>query len=171
MRRGTTYTFHVNGGDDPASSSEYHPFYLTTSIAGGYIQQSPADRLEESVFAGIDIVEQTDAGVSEFLPTVVAPLCSYREVPESGDASAGGMLGDKRALSCSCVFANILSYSLLFCTKQAFWNIFRRLILLVHPTRQLRMPLQRLNSRRTKVHLILSTTSVSLILISVGRFV
>ena len=29
MVRGTTYTFIVNGGDDPTSSSEYHPFYLT----------------------------------------------------------------------------------------------------------------------------------------------
>jgi hypothetical protein len=45
MRRGTTYTFKVNGGNDPNDGGNYHPFYLTTSARGGYQQLSPSGKL------------------------------------------------------------------------------------------------------------------------------
>ncbi|KAL7560042.1 hypothetical protein ACA910_000081 [Epithemia clementina (nom. ined.)] len=90
MRRGTKYTFLVNGGDNP--SSDFHPFYLTDSVGGGYNQLSPISRLNETVIAGIDVINQTDDGVLEFDPTVTAPFCIYRETPSSTAAAAGGFL-------------------------------------------------------------------------------
>ena len=35
VERGRTYTFLVYGGDDPADNSNYHPFYLSSSVNGG----------------------------------------------------------------------------------------------------------------------------------------
>ena len=77
LRRGTTYRFLVNGGDDPATSSVYHPLYITDSIAGGYAGLTAEERKEETVFAGIDIITETEQGVTEFEPTAVGPICSY----------------------------------------------------------------------------------------------
>ncbi len=36
--RGTTYTFVTEGGDDPADQSRYHPFYITDSEKGGFLE-------------------------------------------------------------------------------------------------------------------------------------
>ena len=35
LQRGNTYTFIVEGGDDPSDESNYHPFYITDSPSGG----------------------------------------------------------------------------------------------------------------------------------------
>ena len=35
VERGRTYTFLVYGGENPAISSNYHPFYITDSMSGG----------------------------------------------------------------------------------------------------------------------------------------
>ena len=35
VQRGKTYTFTVEGGDDPVISGQYHPFYITDSRNGG----------------------------------------------------------------------------------------------------------------------------------------
>lgn len=35
LMRGTTYTFHVAGGDDPNNGAKYHPFYFTSDAEGG----------------------------------------------------------------------------------------------------------------------------------------
>ena len=45
LRRGVTYTFIVEAGNDPNNGPQYHPFYITDSIDGGILLDSPADRM------------------------------------------------------------------------------------------------------------------------------
>ncbi len=42
--RGTTYTFIVEGGEDPDVTARYHPFYITSDDRGGYLFKSPEDQ-------------------------------------------------------------------------------------------------------------------------------
>ncbi|CAL1688330.1 unnamed protein product [Lasius platythorax] len=51
--RGRTYTFIVEGGNDPANPAKYHPFYITDSPEGGYGQKTEAQQMEQKVFAGV----------------------------------------------------------------------------------------------------------------------
>ena len=44
VERGRTYTFLVYGGDVPADSSNYHPFYITGSVNGGRLLNTPQER-------------------------------------------------------------------------------------------------------------------------------
>ena len=41
--RGNTYTFLIHGGNDPSNLSKYHPFYISDSIAGGRLANTPAE--------------------------------------------------------------------------------------------------------------------------------
>lgn len=91
MRRGTTYTFMISGGNTPDSNSEYHPMYLTTSESGGYAQISPAERAAQTVFAGIEVTERDASGnIIGFASTLEAPICQYETtdttfvLPKSG---------------------------------------------------------------------------------------
>jgi hypothetical protein len=86
MRRGTTYRFYANGGDDEESSSEFHPLYLTASVDGGYQQFSPEERLQETVLAGIEITNQTAEGVFAFESTAAAPICVYKAGEDTTDS-------------------------------------------------------------------------------------
>jgi len=104
MRRGTTYTFKINGGDNPESPSQYHPLYLTTSIDGGYDQRTPLERLEETVFAGIEITQQTDqGGVTDFDILAAGPLCAYDQTDATEQATLTGSFRDYfNSLDTSC---------------------------------------------------------------------
>lgn len=42
--RGKTYTFVVEGGQDPERPARYHPFYITDDPEGGYNFKTPAER-------------------------------------------------------------------------------------------------------------------------------
>ncbi|KYN45050.1 hypothetical protein ALC56_00524 [Trachymyrmex septentrionalis] len=53
VERGKTYTFIVEGGDDPANPARYHPFYITDSPEGG-LGQNIGKQTEETVFAGAE---------------------------------------------------------------------------------------------------------------------
>jgi len=88
MKRGTTYRFHVNGGDnpDPAAAAEFHPLYLTDSIAGGYAQLSEAERQEETIFAGIEVDEASGL----FESTAKGPICRYGSGATTNDIVASG---------------------------------------------------------------------------------
>jgi hypothetical protein len=77
VRRGTTYTFRINGGDDPENPSRYFPFYLTDSISGGFVQLKPEERKNETIFAGITVTNETDDGIYGYELDGVAPLCIY----------------------------------------------------------------------------------------------
>ena len=45
LKRGVTYTFIVEAGNDPDDGPRYHPFYITDSIDGGILLDSPEDRM------------------------------------------------------------------------------------------------------------------------------
>ena len=45
LRRNMTYTFIVEAGNDPNDGPNYHPFYITDSIDGGILLDSPEDRM------------------------------------------------------------------------------------------------------------------------------
>ena len=45
VERGRTYTFLVYGGDNPDDSSNYHPFYITDSVNGGRLLNTPEERM------------------------------------------------------------------------------------------------------------------------------
>ena len=45
LRRGYTYTFIVNGGDDTGNPSMYHPFYITDDPAGGRDQKDTQQKM------------------------------------------------------------------------------------------------------------------------------
>jgi DOMON domain len=87
LKRGTTYTFRVHGGDDLTNSAEYHPFYITSSSVGGYKQVSS----NETVYAGIEnIVYGTDGSVQNFSSPYAAPICLYKATDNSADVSMTG---------------------------------------------------------------------------------
>ena len=49
VERGRTYTFLVYGGDNPNDDSNYHPFYITDSINGGRLLNTPQERAVSDV--------------------------------------------------------------------------------------------------------------------------
>lgn len=91
MRRGTEYTFVVNGGDDPENGTRNHPFYIAKGDKGGYAQLTPAERLAEAPLAGIMVLETDGSGgVTDFAATAVAPICNYETTEESSVALETG---------------------------------------------------------------------------------
>lgn len=87
MRRGTTYTFLVNGGDDPAATEVYHPLYLTNNTRGGFANLSPDVRATEEIYAGIEVTgNDASGGITSFEPTAVGPLCQYTNTDETNPA-------------------------------------------------------------------------------------
>ncbi|PBC33360.1 protein Skeletor, isoforms B/C isoform X2 [Apis cerana] len=53
VERGQTYTFIVEGGNDPANPARYHPFYITNSPEGGFGQKTEDEQKAQKVFAGV----------------------------------------------------------------------------------------------------------------------
>lgn len=58
VERGKTYTFLVEGGDQVSQPARYHPFYITNSAEGGFGQKSDAEKLKQTVYAGVDYDEE-----------------------------------------------------------------------------------------------------------------
>lgn len=54
VKRGETYTFTVEGGDEPQQPARYHPFYITDSALGG-IGQTDGKPRTEKYYAGIKL--------------------------------------------------------------------------------------------------------------------
>jgi len=108
LRRGTTYTFRVNGGFDKNDDANYHPFYLTTSPEGGYFQLTPEERLNEKPLAGITVTESDATGVTGFESTGVAPICRYETAGESAEAELGPYENYFQTLDTSCASNQLL---------------------------------------------------------------
>lgn len=53
VQRGRTYTFRVEGGNNPHNARYYHPLYITDSRAGGYAKLTEQERQGVKVYAGI----------------------------------------------------------------------------------------------------------------------
>ena len=86
MRRGTTYRFLVNGGDDPTSTAQYHPLYLTDSLDGGFAQRTPLEQADETIFAGVEITGETAEGVTGYTATAEGAICEYTGGTDTEDA-------------------------------------------------------------------------------------
>jgi len=39
-----TYTFHIEGGNNPMDTANYHPFYITDSSIGGRLLNSDSEK-------------------------------------------------------------------------------------------------------------------------------
>lgn len=54
LKRGRTYTFRIEGGNNPNDPYYYHPFYITDDPNGGYSKYKDEERKNFRVFAGIE---------------------------------------------------------------------------------------------------------------------
>lgn len=87
VERGKTYTFTVHGGVE--TDSIHHPFYLTDDPRGGYAEKTPAERAQETVYAGIDVkTRDGDNGVTEFESTAMGAICQITGGPSETDTIA-----------------------------------------------------------------------------------
>ncbi|KAF0293008.1 Protein Skeletor, isoforms B/C [Amphibalanus amphitrite] len=77
VRRGETYTFIVEGGNDPSNPAEYHPLYITDDKEGGFANKDAAGRRQERVFAGVNA-----GAIGGAIPTAAGRACNYK--PRSG---------------------------------------------------------------------------------------
>ncbi|XP_076391454.1 protein Skeletor, isoforms B/C isoform X2 [Megachile rotundata] len=81
VERGQTYTFIVEGGNDPEIPARYHPFYITDSPVGGFGQKTEEEQKEQKVFAGV----KYDADGRPY-PTAAGRYCEW--VHKTVDMSA-----------------------------------------------------------------------------------
>ncbi|ERL84021.1 hypothetical protein D910_01340, partial [Dendroctonus ponderosae] len=54
LRRGLTYVFKVNGGNDPHSPEYYHPLIITDDPHGGYDRLTDVAQSKVRVLAGVE---------------------------------------------------------------------------------------------------------------------
>ncbi|XP_059352990.1 protein Skeletor, isoforms B/C-like isoform X2 [Daphnia carinata] len=73
VEKGETYTFLVEGGNDPTNSARYHPLYITDNLEGGFGQKTDAQQREQRIFAGV----QFDSSGFPF-PTAARSLCEWK---------------------------------------------------------------------------------------------
>lgn len=97
VERGQTYTFLVEGGDDPTQAARYHPFYITSSEEGGFGQKTEKEQLNENVFAG---VEYTPDGYPK--PSGTGRYCEWQHVTIDKSAAIESFSDYKRTLHLEC---------------------------------------------------------------------
>ena len=71
--RNKTYTFVVEGGNNPSESANYHPFYITDDEVGGYLHKSAAEKKNIRIFAGVE-----NGKGNEVIPTGVGRICNWK---------------------------------------------------------------------------------------------
>lgn len=79
VKRGRTYTFRVEGGNNPYNSYYYHPLYITNDPHGGFIEYSESERKKLQVYAGIEFDKK-----GRPTPTSSGRLCTW-SIPSSFD--------------------------------------------------------------------------------------
>lgn len=100
VERGKTYRFNVYGGDDPDQPASYHPLYITSNPKGGFNGLTAKDRLNETIYAGIEVTSRNESGIFEFTPTAAGPICRIK----GGDPDDANVTYEeyKEALDFSC---------------------------------------------------------------------
>lgn len=78
LKRGVTYTFLVEGGNDESNGARRHPLYLTDSSEGGFEFKSPSERAKERVFGGVGITSN-----GTILPTAEGRMCEWKITPKT----------------------------------------------------------------------------------------
>ncbi len=58
MRRGLTYAFRVEGGQDPYSAEFYNPLVITTDPVGGFERLSDEEKSRVRILAGVDFTRR-----------------------------------------------------------------------------------------------------------------
>jgi len=58
LRRELTYSFQVEGGNDPHSPTHYHPLIITDEPIGGYEQMTEEQRKNIRVLAGVEFTRR-----------------------------------------------------------------------------------------------------------------
>jgi len=95
--RGKTYTFVIEGGNDPDSPAAYHPFYITDDKEGGYQYKTTSQRRKTKVFSGIE-----NNRLSGATPTGIGRLCEWREDPQQPADSFSSFGAYQRSLTLDC---------------------------------------------------------------------
>ncbi|RWS12508.1 protein Skeletor: isoforms B/C-like protein, partial [Dinothrombium tinctorium] len=83
VKRGKTYTFRVEGGNNPYNSYAYHPLYITDDPNGGYIKYTESERKNIQVYAGIEFDKKGRPS-----PTTAGRLCIWSYHSESDQRKA-----------------------------------------------------------------------------------
>lgn len=80
VKRGRTYTFRIEGGNNPQNARYYHPLYITDDPLGGLIKQTDEMRRKTHVYSGVDFDRKGRPN-----PTTSGRLClwSVREGTDS----------------------------------------------------------------------------------------
>ncbi|XP_055676424.1 protein Skeletor, isoforms B/C isoform X2 [Lutzomyia longipalpis] len=97
VERGKTYTFVVEGGDEPAQPARYHPLYICDSSEGGYGQLSSAEQQRQKVYAGVE----TDAEGYKF-PTGVGRYCEWKHKTVDKSAESASFEDYMKTLRLEC---------------------------------------------------------------------
>ncbi len=72
VKRGRTYNFRVEAGNNPYNAHLYHPLYITNDPNGGFIEYSESERKKYQVFAGIEFDRK-----GRPTPTSAGRLCAW----------------------------------------------------------------------------------------------
>lgn len=95
--RGKTYTFVVEGGNDPEVSAKYHPFYITDDPIGGYAYKSPEEQKQVRILAGA-----TQAKDGSVIPTGTGRLCHWTHTGDSDADDFDSFGAYQRTLQLKC---------------------------------------------------------------------
>jgi hypothetical protein len=72
VKRGRSYVFRVEGGNNPNNAFTYHPLYITNDPSGGYVKLTDAERKKHIVYAGVDFDKKGRPS-----PTAAGRLCLW----------------------------------------------------------------------------------------------
>lgn len=72
VKRGRTYTFRVEGGNNPSLAEVYNPLYITSDPHGGYTEQTDTERRKHHVYSGIEFDRRGRPS-----PTSAGRLCAW----------------------------------------------------------------------------------------------
>lgn len=100
VQRGKTYTFIVEGGNDPNHSARRHPFYITDNPEGGYDYRTDEERSQQKIFAGAAL--RSDG---QIVPTAEGRLCEWKptDLKSSNPESFSDFFSFQRSLNLQCL--------------------------------------------------------------------
>jgi len=81
LQRGVTYTFNIEGGDDPSTENFYNPLYISDEPFGGYMKLSDIEKKQIHVFLGIENGKSLMKGNS----TSAGRLCVWSQTNPNDD--------------------------------------------------------------------------------------
>ncbi|KAF7495422.1 Protein Skeletor, isoforms B/C [Sarcoptes scabiei] len=80
VKRGRTYTFRIEGGNNPSQAELYNPLYITNDPYGGFTELTDSERKKYQVYAGIEFDRRGRPN-----PTSAGRLCVWR-IPNRNDS-------------------------------------------------------------------------------------